>query len=906
MQAVRQDVASTGSKALPKDIDGGKAGDKVLITTNNWKAKLDLTRARPWFQYDGTVFEPAAERRDLRARAIAHIQERNPEIFSQARGSYDGSANFCEQPHVLSVASRPSNLIEILLQDSIMDLGPVRRYPNVFESKTPINVTLTKVAHIQLRDLGPFVMRKQNISAQGLNTLTLMSILLKMGPMMNQHVANNRCVYNRGDARNLGRGLEVWRGFYQSPRPGWGALWINVDLTAGVMYKAGALAGFLLDYLNEHNLNALYNLTPERRREINRYIKGIDITAKHLPHQRPQQFKRLDEKTPSTFVFEHGGADISVAEYYQQKYRQTVNPNLPLVDIGRKRMWPLELCEIRPGQLLKKTVKLSPEQVNTVLGFATQRPEKRLELLIKGINTVLNYGSDYIVNSGIDVITQGEEAPAPNPNARILRAPHLHYGNNQKMQPVDGKWNMLKKRYSSGARMHIWLVLVLDPRWYNNNAARALAFAGEMLEVCGAVGMDVRPCSLVELIKTDNLQQDMGAACGRAIRNARAKNIQSNKIDLIICILPANSQPIKTEIKRFGDILQGIATQVVIGSKLKDAGSNPSNQYCNNLALKINAKLGGTNWMSAHDAVPFFVRRATMIIGIDTSHGDPSSGSQPSVAAFVSSVDHPCSVYVGQCGLQSSRQEVVDPQVLTGMVVNALNKYKAYHVNVLKNQGVGPPQQILVYRDGVAESQFQEVIDVEYQAIKAGFAKCNIRDDHYRVTFIAVGKKHHLRMFPKSKESNDGKTGNCRSGTVVDTQASPISTHYLNSHCVVNPWWNDFYLLSHAGLLGTSRPAHYSVLVNDIAMSLDDLQAVSFALCHLFTRSTRTVSIPAPIYHADLIAARLRYHILNDELFNPDHTHNGNPTLTSEQLLLPWQQAWKPIHATLQERMYWM
>ncbi|KAG8872433.1 hypothetical protein FRB97_007639 [Tulasnella sp. 331] len=842
MQAVRQDVASTGSKALPKDIDGGKAGDKVLITTNNWKAKLDLTRARPWFQYDGTVFEPAAERRDLRARAIAHIQERNPEIFSQARGSYDGSANFCEQPHVLSVASKPSNLIEIQLQDSIMDLGPVRRYPNVFESKTPINVTLTKVAHIQLRDLGPFVMRKQNISAQGLNTLTLMSILLKMGPMMNQHVANNRCVYNRGDARNLGRGLEVWRGFYQSPRPGWGALWINVDLTAGVMYKAGALAGFLLDYLNEHNLNALYNLTPERRREINRYIKGIDITAKHLPHQRPQQFKRLDEKTPSTFVFEHGGADISVAEYYQQKYRQTVNPNLPLVDIGRKRMWPLELCEIRPGQLLKKTVKLSPEQVNTVLGFATQRPEKRLELLIKGINTVLNYGSDYIVNSGIDVITQGEEAPAPNPNARILRAPHLHYGNNQKM--------------------------------------------------------------------------DMGAACGRAIRNARAKNIQSSRIDLIICILPANSQPIKTEIKRFGDILQGIATQVVIGSKLKDAGSNPSNQYCNNLALKINAKLGGTNWMSAHDAVPFFVRRATMIIGIDTSHGDPSSGSQPSVAAFVSSVDHPCSVYVGQCGLQSSRQEVVDPQVLTGMVVvkmlliafdsNALNKYKAYHVNVLKNQGVGPPQQILVYRDGVAESQFQEVIDVEYQAIKAGFAKCNIRDDHYRVTFIAVGKKHHLRMFPKSKESNDGKTGNCRSGTVVDTQASPISTHYSNSHCVVNPWWNDFYLLSHAGLLGTSRPAHYSVLVNDIAMSLDDLQAVSFALCHLFTRSTRTVSIPAPIYHADLIAARLRYHILNDELFNPDHTHNGNPTLTSEQLLLPWQQAWKPIHATLQERMYWM
>lgn len=61
----------------------------------------------------------------------------------------------------------------------------------------------------------------------------------------------------------------------------------------------------------------------------------------------------------------------------------------------------------------------------------------------------------------------------------------------------------------------------------------------------------------------------------------------------------------------------------------------------------------------------------------------------------------------------------------------------------------------------------------------AGFVKCRIPEDRYRITFIAVGeptslpqfrskpkpesdclgKKHHLRMFPKSRDSGDNKTG---------------------------------------------------------------------------------------------------------------------------------------------------
>ena len=45
------------------------------------------------------------------------------------------------------------------------------------------------------------------------------------------------------------------------------------------------------------------------------------------------------------------------------------------------------------------------------------------------------------------------------------------------------------------------------------------------------------------------------------------------------------------------------------------------------------------------------------------------------------------------------------------------------------------------------------------------------------------------------------KSGNCFAGTVVDRD-------------VTHPTDHDFYLQSHAGILGTSRPAHYSVRGN--------------------------------------------------------------------------------------------
>ncbi|KAG1738666.1 uncharacterized protein EDB91DRAFT_1082696 [Suillus paluster] len=70
------------------------------------------------------------------------------------------------------------------------------------------------------------------------------------------------------------------------------------------------------------------------------------------------------------------------------------------------------------------------------------------------------------------------------------------------------------------------------------------------------------------------------------------------------------------------------------------------------------------------------------------------------------------------------------------------------------------------------------------------------------LTFIVIGKQHHVRFFPKNRGKAD-RSGNCPTGFIADKG-------------VGNPAVCNFYLQSHGGLLGTSRPSHYITLRDDI------------------------------------------------------------------------------------------
>ncbi|KAG6811309.1 hypothetical protein H0H92_008021, partial [Tricholoma furcatifolium] len=209
----------------------------------------------------------------------------------------------------------------------------------------------------------------------------------------------------------------------------------------------------------------------------------------------------------------------------------------------------------------------------------------------------------------------------------------------------------------------------------------------------------------------------------------------------------------------------------------------------------INVKLGGINTIPEPSSVSVLTdpSNPTVVMGADVIHPAPGSDGRPSFTAIVANVDSNTAKYVACSRAQTSRQEMIED--LEEMSKHVLAKYQLYRSKVEKKKplAVANPKRLIFYRDGVSEGQFKQVLEQELPAIKRA---CQSLEMSPKITIIVVGKRHHVRFFPQSRNDAD-RTGNCQPGTVVDRDIS-------------HPTEFDFYLQSHGGLLGTSRPAHYS------------------------------------------------------------------------------------------------
>ncbi|RKO83749.1 Piwi domain-containing protein, partial [Blyttiomyces helicus] len=257
-----------------------------------------------------------------------------------------------------------------------------------------------------------------------------------------------------------------------------------------------------------------------------------------------------------------------------------------------------------------------------------------------------------------------------------------------------------------------------------------------------------------------------------------------------------------------------------------------------NLVLKINAKLGGINsFMDPVRELSFLGSEVpTMMLGADVTHPPPGTAEGRSIAAVVGSIDEKYCEYRASIRVQEARREIVTE--LEAMSAELLDLYKA---------ALGRyPARIVFFRDGVSEGQFGEVALEEISALKRA---CVSKGIQVKVTFLVVNKRHHARFFPvPDGDGQADRKGNPLPGTVIDTE-------------VTHPFEFDFYLTSHSGLQGTSKPSHYHVLYDENEFSSDDIQELTYRLCYLYARSCRSVSVVPPAYYAHLVAARARCHV---------------------------------------------
>ncbi|ONI00990.1 hypothetical protein PRUPE_6G115400 [Prunus persica] len=283
-----------------------------------------------------------------------------------------------------------------------------------------------------------------------------------------------------------------------------------------------------------------------------------------------------------------------------------------------------------------------------------------------------------------------------------------------------------------------------------------------------------------------------------------------------------------------------------------------NSRFCEDLVNMCISKgvVGGRNTV-LNDAIfrriPLVTDIPTIIIGADVTHPQPGEDSSPSIAAVVASMDWPeVSKYRGIVSAQAHREEIIqdlyslyqDPQ--KGSVHGGMIRE---HFRAFRRSTGRKPERIIFYRDGVSEGQFSQVLLYEMDAIRKA---CASLEEGYLppVTFVVVQKRHHTRLFPADHNRRDqmDRSGNIQPGTVVDTK-------------ICHPTEFDFFLNSHAGIQGTSRPAHYHVLFDENRFTADQLQSLTNNLCYTYARCTRSVSIVPPAYYAHLAAFRARYYI---------------------------------------------
>ncbi|KAF5388155.1 hypothetical protein D9615_000461 [Tricholomella constricta] len=754
-----------------------------------------------------------------------------PQIFTP-RGVYDGRKNLFAARELPFGDANSKEAIS--LNSGRTDTGG--------KGPKPYTIRLTKVAEINPEVLKRFIAGDQSHDNAVLTAITALNVVIRMEPTM-KYPFNVRSFFTNRETKDIGSGLQLWRGYFQSVRPASGRMLINVDISTGTMYKAGPLLGLCLDFLNKADPNALAMSRgfPDRERlRLQRFISGIRVLTKHTGadgtiQQTPRVVKKLSSAGANAlnFTMREGGS-MSVADYFYKTQNQKLQfPDVVCVEVGSGALIPLELCNVPPGQIMRKQVP--PEKTRDVLDFATKRPRDRLSSIVDGL-AVLAYGkSEYVRQFGMHVDSSGPLKV----QARVLKPPVLRYGVGSKqptITPSNGAWNMVDKRFFRPAEVTGWCVIVYEQqRRFGEGAAQDMITG--LTASFRDVGIRV-PANYTPLIKWENGQ-------GRIEDQLRSAGSEVNRKygrppNLLVVILPEGGNDIYTAVKHFGDITMGVATQCMKSSKCFRAKP----QYYANVSLKINVKLGGINTVPDPSSVsvltdPF---NPTIVMGADVIHPAPGSDGRPSFTALVANVDSETAKYIACSRVQTSRQEMIED--LEDMSHHVLGKYIGYRMAVEKKSApAAAPKRIIFYRDGVSEGQFKQVLEQELPALKRA---CEARRIDAKVTIIVVGKRHHVRFFPQNERDGD-RSGNCPAGTVVDCDVS-------------HPTEFDFYLQSHGGLLGTSRPAHYSILYDENNFSADALQNLSFALCHVYARSTRSVSIPAPVYYADIVCSRAKNH----------------------------------------------
>lgn len=429
---------------------------------------------------------------------------------------------------------------------------------------------------------------------------------------------------------------------------------------------------------------------------------------------------------------------------------------------------------------------------------------------------------------------------------------------------------MKNMKFKTARRIDSWTWLMLDSanaqrHWPDGKSAFEFSietWARELNNV--GIQMGLRPTTQGKMVEFETKQNTWQKKLEDAI-----KDLSRQKLDFVLVILPVHDTALYNAVKISCDIKYGVRHACVVAEKFK----KDNVQYNANVALKVNLKLGGTNQFLDKRQLGLIDEGKTMLVGIDVTHPSPGSvDTAPSIAAMVASIGPDLAQFPAKLSIQEAKQEKVDS--LQSLLTSRLGLWKKHN-----NQTY--PENILVYRDGVSEGQYEMVANYELSQLKAACKAMYPAQDQKkglpRISIVVVGKRHNTRFYVTQEKDAEQKSKNPHNGLVVDRGVTEARTF-------------DFFLQSHKALQGTARPGHYITVYDEIFCrqsikppmknAADVLQDLSHRLCYTFGRATKAVSICPPAYYADLACDRARCYL--SEVFDPQENETKDSNSRQE------------------------
>ncbi|KAL6850463.1 hypothetical protein ACP4OV_021090 [Aristida adscensionis] len=815
------------SEKLPMSRPGyGTKGQQIQLLTNHFKVSVRNPDIM-FHQYNVNLSyedgQPVTQK-GIGRKVIDKLQEIYASDLANVNFAYDGEKCL----FTIGALKHANEEFTVVLEDASCAKATRIQAPGGNDSPGGSDMKRRKKAmafktfKVELSSTGKVSLSSITKVLTGQQSDSYMEALRVLDIILRQNLANQGCLlvrqsffHNSSNLSKLSGGIRSLKGYHSSFRPTQSGLSLNVDLSTTVIVRPGPV----IDFLQENQ-----GIKDDRKIDwgrAKRTSKNLRIITTHMKSEF--RIFGLSEKScaEQTFMWKRGngsGSDaveVTVYDYFLQHRHIELkhSAHLPCLNVGKSKRPNYLPMELCHLVSLQRYTKALTVSQRSSLVEKSRKNPRERKSDLSSALQRSNFNSD-------DMLKRCGVTIAPDfarVYCRVLQAPKLKAGAGQDLSTRDGRWNFNNKKLIEAKEVKRWAAVNFSTPCNVHDLVQRLIHCGDAKGIRIApphtIFKERLPTSASVVSRVDDMFQHM------------RDNLPSAPA-FLLCVLP---------VKKSCEIYEhGIVTQCLAPT------TRPDDQYLTNVLLKINAKLP--------------IRRCFVLL----------------------------SYFANQLGglnslLQIERNHAIPLVSRVPTIVFGMDVYRELLDEFYMSTNQQKPEQIIIFRDGVSEREFNQVLNIELaQIIEA----CKFCDETWfpKFTVIVAQKNHHTRFF--LPRNND--VVNVPPGTVVDTG-------------ICHPRNYDFYMCAHAGRIGTTRPTHYHVLHDEIGFSTNDLQELVHSLSYVYQRSTSAISVVAPVYYAHLAAAQVRQFVNFEEASETASSAGGAPAPVPK---LP------PLHSKVRSSMF--